>query len=152
VQPTIGGLEAREYGAFITITSLRASNSPRMVSVTLKCEASLDLPPSDLAYSSSSAVYTVGVAIPPNAPTSRGGVVASYSVAPALPAGLTLDPITGMITGTPTAATAGSTYTVTATNARGSTTAVLGITVNPRPTRDLPRGAGIPHDTCGTVR
>jgi hypothetical protein len=58
------------------------------------------------------------------------GQVASYSVNPALPAGLNLNATTGVISGTPTAVAIATTYTVTATNAGGSTTATLSITVN----------------------
>lgn len=39
----------------------------------------------------------------------------TYSVGPALPAGLTLDPQTGVISGTPTGASPATTYTITAT-------------------------------------
>ena len=63
--------------------------------------------------------------------TSTGGAVASYSVSPALPAGLTLNTTTGRIGGTPTAATAAANYTVTATNASGTATATVNITVLP---------------------
>ena len=86
--------------------------------------------PSNLTYSSNPAVYTLGTAIAPNTPSSGGGAVASYSVSPALPAGLSLNPTTGVITGTPTAITATANYRVTATNATGNTTATLSITVN----------------------
>jgi hypothetical protein len=79
------------------------------------------------------AVYTNGVAITPNRPTSSGGTVTSYSVSPALPAGLSLSPTTGIISGTPTAVTPRATYTVTASNSDGSTTASLTITVNDQP-------------------
>ena len=87
--------------------------------------------PTNLTYSTNPASYVTGTAITVNTPTSSGGAVASYSVAPALPAGLTLNTSTGVITGTPTTATATASYTVTATNAAGSTTASLSITVTP---------------------
>jgi len=86
--------------------------------------------PSSLAYSSNPATYTKGTAITNNTPTSSGGAVVSYAVSPALPAGLTLNTSTGVISGTPTALTAASNYTVTATNTGGSTTASVRITVN----------------------
>jgi len=86
--------------------------------------------PSSLAYSSSPATYSKGTAVAANTPTSSGGAVTSYVVSPALPAGLTLNPTTGVISGTPTALTAASNYTVTATNTGGSTTASVSITVN----------------------
>ena len=54
----------------------------------------------------------------------------AYSVSPDLPAGLSLDDHTGIISGTPTGVTATASYTVTASNATGRTTATLTITVN----------------------
>jgi hypothetical protein len=88
------------------------------------------LPPQNLVYSQSSAVYTIGSAITTISPSSSGPPVVSYSIAPGLPAGLSFNTTTGLITGTPTALSALTTYTVTATNAGGSTTASLPITVN----------------------
>ena len=87
-------------------------------------------PPSGLTYATNPAVYNVGTAIQPDAPSSSGGAVASYSVSPAVPAGLSLNPLSGVLSGTPSAVTATATYTVTATNSLGSTTAALSITVN----------------------
>lgn len=59
-------------------------------------------------------------------PSSFGGTV-SYSVSPDLPAGLSLDPVTGVISGTPTAGQAVSTYTVTGTD--GTSTASVGVSI-----------------------
>ena len=70
----------------------------------------------------------MGTPITPNSPTSTGGAVTAYSVSPALPAGLSLSASTGIISGTPAAATATASYTVTASNTGGSTTATLTIT------------------------
>ena len=86
--------------------------------------------PTSLSYSTNPAVYTVGTVIPANNPAHSGGDIDSYSVAPALPGGLSLDAKSGVITGIPTVAAAAATYTVTATNSAGSTTAALSITVN----------------------
>ena len=86
--------------------------------------------PSGLTYDTSTATYTKGVAIASNYPDSEGGAPTSYSVSPALPSGLTLNTSTGVITGTPGAVAAQASYTVTARNSAGSTTAVLSITVN----------------------
>jgi hypothetical protein len=88
-------------------------------------------PPSGFAYSAGTAVFTNGVAITPDIPTSSGGAVAAYSVSPALPAGLTLNSSTGVINGTPMKVSAAATYTITASNSAGSTTAAISITVNP---------------------
>lgn len=58
------------------------------------------------------------------------GTVTSYSSSPALPAGVMLDAITGLISGTPTSAAANANYTITAHNAAGSASCSLAITVN----------------------
>jgi DNA-binding beta-propeller fold protein YncE len=87
------------------------------------------LPPSGLSYATLSATYGVGTAITANRPASKGGAVAGYSVAPALPWGLTLDGTTGVISGVPTVAMPQANYTVTAYNATGSTSVTLSITV-----------------------
>ena len=71
-----------------------------------------------------------GTAITPVTPTASGGPVASWSISPALPAGLSFDTVTGTISGTPTAVSPSGTYTVTATNAGGSGTATLTSEVN----------------------
>jgi len=88
-----------------------------------------DIAPSALSYSSNPATYAKDTAITNNMPTSSGGAVVSYSVSPALPAGLTLNTSTGIISGTPTTLTEASNYTITATNTGGSTTASLSIAV-----------------------
>lgn len=89
--------------------------------------------PRSLAYATNPAVYTLGQPIAANAPSHAGGAVAGYAVAPGLPAGLALDPVSGILTGTPTALATAATYTVTASNGGGSATAALSLTVNPAP-------------------
>jgi hypothetical protein len=60
---------------------------------------------------------------------SGGGTVASYSISPAAPAGLTFSTSTGLLSGTPTSVAGATTYTVTATNASGSATRTFTLTV-----------------------
>ena len=91
--------------------------------------------PSALSYKSPN-TYDVGTAIIPLAPLVTG-TVASYGVLPTLPPGLTLSPATGMISGTPTAATPAANYTVTASNSTGSTSFPLSITVILLPPKSL---------------
>lgn len=55
--------------------------------------------------------------------------VTSYTVSPSLPPGLSLGATTGIISGTPTAASAQQVYTVTASNEDASSTATITITV-----------------------
>ncbi|WP_143822349.1 NHL domain-containing protein [Mucilaginibacter pedocola] len=56
--------------------------------------------------------------------------ISGYDLNPALPAGLSFDYATGIISGTPTAVTPKTTYTILAGNAGGSSTSVFDITVN----------------------
>ncbi len=84
--------------------------------------------PSGLDYSSGSA-FVLGQAISALRP-SVSGTVSSYAVSPTLPAGLSLNGTTGVISGTPTAIAHASSYTITASNSSGSTTATIYITVN----------------------
>ena len=82
-----------------------------------------------IAYAPASYSLTVGTPVTTLSPGSTGGAVASWSISPALPTGLTFSTSTGAISGTPTAASAATTYTVTATNATGHATATITITV-----------------------
>jgi hypothetical protein len=83
--------------------------------------------PADLSYPSATA-FVVGTAIKPLTPT-VSGTITGYSVSPALPAGLSLNSASGAISGTPSAVAAKTTYTVTASNATGSTEAAVTIQV-----------------------
>lgn len=86
--------------------------------------------PTSLAYATNPAVYVKGTPIAANTPTVISGSTVTYSVSPALPSGLALNATTGTITGTPTAVGAAAIFAVRATNAGGSATANLSITVN----------------------
>jgi uncharacterized protein (DUF1800 family) len=87
------------------------------------------VPPANLAYASSPVLYRTDGPVAPNAAQWTGGTPDTFSVLPALPAGLVLDPTTGTISGTPTAPATSADYTVTAENAAGSTDAVVTIEV-----------------------
>lgn len=78
--------------------------------------------PSNLTYSDADAYELSGVEITPLLPT-FDGEVDSFEVAPGLPPGLVLDPLTGVVAGEPLAPAARAAYTITARNAGGSTSA-----------------------------
>jgi hypothetical protein len=108
--------------------TLGASGTPQTAPTVFFSNVSLP-PPSGLSYTPSSASGTVGTAITSLNP-SVTGTVTSYSVSPALPFGLSLDASSGVISGTPTAVSALDTYTVTAANGTGTTTATVMIEVS----------------------
>ena len=89
-----------------------------------------DVTPSSLAYSPNSFTLTKGTAMTTVTPSITGGTVTSWSASPTLPTGLILDSSTGAISGTPTAVSSLTSYTITATNTGGSDTATVTITVN----------------------
>jgi Putative Ig domain len=111
--------------------------------ITLLCVASMVAacgggsrtpPPTGLAYPTDALWLSVGTAIGALDPH-VSGVVANYSVSPALPAGLSLNSASGTITGTPLMATQQATYQLMANNDGGSATFALTIAV------DLPPSA-----------
>lgn len=145
INPASGSLtgtpSAVTPSAIYTVTATNSGGSTTAsVSITVN-----DVPPSVLAYSTSPAIYTKGSAISDNVPTSSGGPVVLYSVAPNLPAGLSIDLASGVITGTPTQISTAATFAVTASNSGGSTTANLSITVN-----DV-RPSGLTYSTTSAV-
>ena len=60
--------------------------------------------------------------------TNTGGT-ATYSISPTLPSGLSIDPTTGKISGTPMVASPTTSYTITATNVAGTSTLNFTLTV-----------------------
>lgn len=107
---------------YVVTASNRAGSTTAVLSITVN-----PAPPSGLAYPGPQ-TYSAGVAIAPLSPGVTG-VVSSYAVSPALPQGLVLDPVTGVISGRPLAGAAQANYTVTAANVSGSTSFALSITV-----------------------
>jgi hypothetical protein len=91
--------------------------------------------PTALSYSTPPP-FLVGKAIASVTPTVTG-TVTSYTVAPALPAGLAIDASAGVISGTPSSVAASATYTVTASNVTGSTTFGFTFRIDPAPTVHL---------------
>lgn len=89
-------------------------------------------PPIGLSYGSNFVLYDEGIAITPNMPSLSDGVATAYAVTPALPSGLQLNTITGVIDGTPATETTIDLYTVTATTTEGSASDTISIAVNSR--------------------
>ena len=112
--------------------------------------------PSSLSYSPSTQTVRQGTAIEVMTPTISGGA-ATFTISPALPAGLSINATTGLISGTLTSPQTGTvTYTVTATNTGGSTTATVTLIYNTAPTNIGLAPATVPENaasgtTVGTL-
>jgi gliding motility-associated-like protein len=84
--------------------------------------------PTNLTYVVPSRFFT-GTAIDPITPRNSGGVISSYTIDKPLPAGLSLNPTTGVISGTPSAIAAATTYVITGTNSNTSTSTTISFDV-----------------------
>jgi hypothetical protein len=115
-----------------TVTASNAGGSAK-ASVAITVD---DIAPT-FAYGASAYSYTAGVAPEAAVPVTGGGKVVGWSVSPALPAGLAIDPRTGSIGGTPTAGAAATSYLVSATNSGGTAAESLTLAVAAAPLLDL---------------
>ncbi len=120
--PDIGGARVRATACGVERSLWIVNTGPRRA-LTVSAPTGLD--------------YGEGVALrsgreaPGAAPGLTGGAPDGFSVAPALPPGLTLDPASGALGGVPLAASPSAEFTVTAHNRRGSVAAPLRIAVGP---------------------
>lgn len=85
--------------------------------------------PPNISYTPSTLNAQPNTAITNLSPTNSGGASTSWSISPSLPAGLSFNTSTGVISGTPTAESPTTSYTITATNAAGSSTATIQLAV-----------------------
>jgi hypothetical protein len=105
--------------------------------------------PGNLSYPDDPVTYVVGVASSSDIPT-VSGYVTRYSISPALSAGMRIDSVTGIISGTPTAQSFAADYTVTANSFAGSTQYTLNITVVGAPA-NLSYADDVPTYRVGTA-
>src|SRR6202000_3244682 len=130
-----------------TITGYNTGgNSSSTVTIT-----TVPPPPPVITYPTPQ-VYTTLDAIAPLVPTNTGGAAEGYIIDKPLPAGLTLDPLTGTISGIPTAVSPATDYTITANNAGGTGSFTVNITVIAKilPTQTI-TFAPLPTKTYGDV-
>ena len=91
-------------------------------------------PAPSIALSASTGTATVGTPVSSlYTIANSGGPARSYSIAPALPSGLSFSSSTGLISGTPTATQSATSYTVTATNSGGTSTATFSLAITNAP-------------------
>ncbi|MCP5500323.1 MAG: putative Ig domain-containing protein [Leptospiraceae bacterium] len=109
----------------IAVDSKNKTNE-NSISITITV---VDAPPSSLTYSNPTSIYTKGVVITNNVPSSSGTAPTSYSISPSLPSGLIFNPSNGIISGAPEQLSTKTTYTITARNAYGETSTTISIEV-----------------------
>ncbi len=107
-----------------TITGSNSGGST-MATITITTVSAL----SNISYATNPATYLQNAAIAANAPTVSGGTPTLFMVAPSLPADLSLNASTGVITGTPSVQQGAANYVVTASNAINSVQVSLSIAV-----------------------
>jgi len=90
--------------------------------------------PPVITYPSAFATYLQNQAAS-TTPVNTGGVIDSCVLTGELPSGLTFNRASCMVSGTPTVNSVSTPYTVTATNAAGSSSATLNIAVNSAPSQ-----------------
>ena len=123
-----------------------------------------DAAPSSIVYNPSSFTLTLNSEMNSVTPTASGGAVQKWSIYPALPVGLSIGGSNGTIFGTPTAISASTVYTITATNLGGTGNATITIQVNDvapnslsyspkflRLTKGSPMISAIPTNSGGNV-
>ena len=111
-----GNPTGRFTSATFTYTATDADGNTDELTFTIVVTASAITFDSGMANQS----WTVGTAVSVTTPTLSGGVGAfTYSITPALPAGVTFASGTRLLSGTPTAVASSATYTYTGTDAEG---------------------------------
>ena len=130
--------------------TVTATGSGGSITTTLTISVN-DQPPTQFSYAAGTAIYIVNAPITENDPSNAGGVVTSYSINPALPAGLSISTSSGSISGTPTALSPQTKYIVTATNSGGNATAVVFITVNSGAAAPLAAPAGLAYNAVNAT-
>lgn len=86
--------------------------------------------------------YTQGTAITPRNPKVQGGAATSFAIKPNLPDGLSINPTTGVISGTPLSVSEITEYTVTASNSLSSVATLIRVGVQDLTPSKPPTAAG----------
>ena len=113
------------------IYTITATNSTGTATGTFTVTVTSALAAPVFTLSSSSESRGTGSALTGYTISSTGGAIASYGISPAISTtpGLSFSTSTGLISGTPTTVASAQAYTITATNASGSSNATFTLTV-----------------------
>lgn len=116
-----------------TVYKVTAKNASGETSVDLPLEIKLS-PPSSLSFPEAADLYFTSE--PMSVSPTVQGLIEEWSVEPALPPGMSLDPRMGSVEGTPTEVVPKGSWTVTARNAEGESSTTLSFAVQrPAPSK-----------------
>jgi hypothetical protein len=104
------------------------------------------------SYSANPATYITLMPITANTPTVSGAAPLTFTASPALPAGLSLNGSTGVITGAASSSQTQQTYTITVQNSLGSASIGLAITVNTAGPTMVTQPANLTVDSNATAK
>ena len=98
-----------------------------------------DVEPGAITYPAPTVAVATGLAIAKLTPSQLpgGGTITGWLISPALPAGLSFSTADGTISGTPTATSGATAYTISASNSGGQQTFVLTLSVQSGPLLEL---------------
>ncbi|MFZ4798168.1 MAG: putative Ig domain-containing protein [Bacteroidia bacterium] len=113
-----------------TIYTITGTNSGGSATANFKLTVN-SIAPSNLKYTDSIVVATRTITNINSSATYSGDAIASFSISPSLPTGVSLDTATGLITGIPMINLPLTIFTITGSNSAGNTTASFTLTVNP---------------------
>ncbi len=113
----------------LTTFTIAGSNTGGSTTASFKLTVNA-VAPSNLKYTDSTIVATRTISNINNTPSNAGDLITKYSISPALPNGLSLDTLTGTISGIPMEILALKTYTITGTNSGGIANTNFNLTVN----------------------
>jgi len=112
----------------LTSYTVTATNSVGSTNATINITVNI-IAPSGLSYNSGQTAIPLISTSVSYSPTLSAGTSPTYSVSPPLPSGLSLNTSNGIISGTTPSSSNDTTYTITATNSGGSTTASFKIRI-----------------------
>lgn len=128
---TLGVAAGRSCNIVVKARSQNRISSPLTISLSISA-----LTPT-VVYSGPYTLLSGQILAPPITPALSDGAPTSCTASPSLPIGLSINSTTCVISGMPTLTTAQQTYTITATNAFGSTTSSVSIGVISGPPNNI---------------
>ncbi len=119
----------------LTIYTITATNSGGSTTCIFTLTV-IDVAPTNLIYAPNPVVAFLGSNVSVT-PTNGGGAITNYYISPQLPTGITLDTISGSITGIPTSLLTITNFTIIASNSGGSTSFTFTFTIIDNPPTSL---------------